>query len=141
MVPHAIIIHWRIKLARFALHKTLTVLCTPNLKTLLMHTLSYYLAELFLISYYSWGISFLNTLLRYSQSWTLLTYTLCYYMAELYPILVHCRTMVYLNTLLSVFTKRCRQPIRIEYYVTRKPRELSTRVKISMVFGRYSSAM
>ena len=82
----------------------MTVLCTPNLKTLLMHTLSYYLAELFLISYYCWGISFLNTLLRYSQSWTLLTYTLCYYMAELYPILVHCRTMVYLNTLLSVFT-------------------------------------
>ena len=57
-------------------------------------------------------------------------------MAELYPILVHCQTMVSLNTLLSVFHVRCRQPIRIEYYVTQKPRELSTKVQVPIFYGR-----
>ena len=57
-------------------------------------------------------------------------------MAELYPILVHCRTIVYRKTMLSFFTYRCRQPIRIVYYVTRKPRDLSTRVPVPMLYDR-----
>ena len=63
-------------------------------------------------------------------------YSVFYYMDELYPILVHCRTMVYHNTMLSVFALRCRQPIRIEYYITQKPRKLSTTVQAPLFYGR-----
>ena len=126
-----------------------------NLETLPTFTPSCYIAELFPILKHCWGILYPVTLLRCSQSWnnadvypdllhcwadpnlkTLLMYSVCYYMAELYPILVHCRTMVYLNTLLSVLAQRCRQPIRIEYYVTQEPQNLSTTVQGPMFYGR-----
>ena len=89
---------------------------------LLLYHLSCYIAELFPILKHCWGILYLITLLRFSQSWniadvyphllpcwvvpklkTLLMYSVCYYMAELKPILLHCRTMVYLKMLPSVF--------------------------------------
>ena len=53
---------------------------------------------------------------------------------DIYPILIHCRSSPYLNTIQSaanqirVLRNPSRQPIRIEYYVTRK---LSARVEVS----------
>ena len=62
-----------------------------------------------LLYQFCWIIPNPNTLLRFYQS---------YFVTELYLILVHCRTMAYLKILLSALAKRCRQPIRIEYYVS-----------------------
>ena len=122
---------------------------------LLLYYLFCYIAELFPILWHCWGILYLITLLRCFISWNLadvypdllhcwavpnlkilLMFSVCYYIAELYPIIVYCRTMVYLKTLLLVFAQRCRQPIRIEYYVTQKPRHLLTTVQVPMFYGR-----
>ena len=117
-----------------------------------MYTLSYYIAEKFSTLKRCWHFICLVTLLScfpsyiYAEAYFVLlrcwdvpihealpTYTLSYYMAEIYPILVRCRFMVYLKTLMSVFLKRCWQSTTIEYYVTQKPRKLSTRVNVSNV--------
>ena len=108
-----------------------------SLFTLLKSSLFYYIAKLYPTFLHCCGMSNLNTLLRYALSnsiaeqlpnskncraipnhKTLFRYAKHYYIAELYPISVHCRTMVDLNILMSTFAKRCRQPIRIGYFVT-----------------------
>ena len=108
----------------------------PNLKTLLMYTLSYYIAKKLSILKHCRRISCLLHCWSVLNLKTLLIYSVCYDLAELYPILVHCPTLVYLNTLLSAFTLRCRQPIRIEDYVTQRPRELSTKVQVPTFYDR-----
>ena len=57
-------------------------------------------------------------------------YAMPFYIAELYPILLHYRSIPCLFTVQSFFAKICRPPISSEYYVTQKPRELSTKPRV-----------
>ena len=75
-----------------------------------MHTLSYYIAELLLISLHCWGISWLMTLLRYCQSYNtaavyrLFTFLRCSHSlnnADVYPFLLHCCAFTNLKTWLT----------------------------------------
>ena len=101
----------------------------PNPNILLRYSLCYYIAKLCPIWTKCWGIAYLVTFLSNSQilihCWpipnlnTLLRYTKHYRFVELYPILVHCQTKADIRILVSVFPKRCRQPIRTEHLVTR----------------------
>ena len=104
--------------------------------TLLKYRLFYWIVELYPTLLHCWAILNPNTMFRYNQfnyivevnpkslhdravsnPNTLLRYNQLWYIAELCPILLHSRAMVDLNKLPSAFAKRCRCPVRIEYYV------------------------